>query len=108
MYAVEFFSVSLILGCFAMIKLYRYFTSESRSASDCESGVKSAEQLLDMYEAIYNVKSDTQMHQLSEWRKLALQNCEARRVSRVRMSKISGVSFLDDYRSSPREEGRTH
>ncbi|GMM70870.1 hypothetical protein MTsDn5_08220 [Alteromonas gracilis] len=108
MYAVEFFSVSLILGCFAMIKLYRYFTSESRSASDCESGVKSAEQLLDMYEAIYNVKSDTQMHQLSEWRKLALQNCEARRVSRVRMSKISGVSFLDDYRSSPRVEGRTH
>jgi hypothetical protein len=108
MYAFEFFAVSTIIGCFAIVRLYKYFNSVSRTHLPEENQVESAERLLDMYEAIYNEKSDSQMHQLAEWRKKALQNCEARRAVRLRVSKITGVSFLDDYRSQPRGEGRTH
>lgn len=108
MYAIEIFALSTIVGCLALIKLCKYLSSRERGDSSNHQSIKSAESLLDLYESIYKFKSDDQMHRLAEWREMALQNCEARRAERVRLTEISEVSFLDDYRSLPREEGKHH
>ena len=102
MYAIEFFILLVIIGCYVAFCLIKYFINDHKLNVKLVIENRNAEELLDIYERIYLDKEDDQMHQLAQWRELALQNCRARRDLREDIKKEGNIAFIQEYRDQSR------